>query len=153
MHGGLRGDRATMLRLPRAAHYSICDLLCARDAACLSETASQWSREDDPRHAAFFACLADRVARARGVAAFIDYDRPWGTMYLVPEKTISSMLNYLEAVERLGSTKIVEKTIRVPRCSLGRRTVEGHEDIDGRVVARERCEEEPPGSGHAILVA
>ena len=74
-------------------------------------------------------------------------------MYLVPEKTISSMLNYLEAVERLGSTKIVEKTIRVPRCSLGRRTVEGHEDIDGRVVARERCEEEPPGSGHAILVA
>ena len=74
-------------------------------------------------------------------------------MYLVPEKTISSMLNYLEAVERLGSTKIVEKTIRVPRCSLGRRTIEGHEDIDGRVVARERCEEEPPGSGHAILVA
>ena len=74
-------------------------------------------------------------------------------MYLVPEKIISSMLNYLEAVERLGSTKIVEKTIRVPRCSLGRRTIEGHEDIDGRVVARERCEEEPPGSGHAILVA
>ena len=53
----------TMLRLPRAAHYAICDLLCARDLARLSETASQWSRADDPRHAAFFACLADRVAR------------------------------------------------------------------------------------------
>ncbi len=74
-------------------------------------------------------------------------------MYLVPEKTISSMLKYLEAVERLGSTKIVEKTIRVPRCTHDRRTIEGHEDIDGRVVARERCEEKPPGSGHAILVA
>ena len=34
--------------------------------ARLMKTASQWSREDDPRHAAFFACLADRVARARG---------------------------------------------------------------------------------------
>ena len=143
-----------MLRLPRAAHYSICEKLCAREMARLMETASQWSREDDPRHAAFFACLADRVARARGVDAFIDYDRPWGTMYLVPEKTISSMLNYLEAVERLGNTKIVEQTIHM-RCGAGfdPLSVEGHEDINGRVVARARLEEKPPGSGHAILVA
>ena len=75
-------------------------------------------------------------------------------MYLVPEKTISSMLNYLEAVERLGSTKIVERTIHMA-CGAGfdPLSVEGHEDIDGRVVARARLEEKPPGSGHAILVA
>ena len=104
-------ELATMLRLPRAAHYAICDSLCAHDTARLSETTSQWYRKDDPRHAALRACVADRVARARGVDAFIDYDRPWGTMYLVPEKTISSMLNYLEAVERLGNTKIVEQVL------------------------------------------
>ncbi len=142
-----------MLRLPRAAHYSICEKLCARELARLSKTASQWSRAGDPRFVAFFACLADRVARARGIAAFVDYKTQVGTMYLVPEKNISSMLNYLEAVERLGSTKIVEKTIRV-RCGASfDRLIEGHEDIDGRVVARARCEEKPPGSGHAILVA
>ena len=154
-HGGLRENRAIMLRLPRAAHYSICEKLCARELARLSKTASQWSRADDPRHAAFFACLADRVARARGVDAFIDYEVQGGTMYLVPEKTISSMLNYLEAVERLGSTKIVEKTISKKRCGapFHRLTVEGHEDIDGRVVARARWDTNPPGAGRAILVA
>ena len=58
-------------------------------------------------------------------------------MYLVPEKTISSMLKYLEAVERLGSTKIVERTTYM-RCGAGfdPLTVESHEDIDGRLVAR-----------------
>ena len=100
-------NRATMLRLPRAAHYSICDLLCARELARLSKTASQWSRADDPRHAAFFACLADRVARARAVIAA----RRHGTTddgssddeqlgYVVPGKTIASTLKFLEAVER-----------------------------------------------------
>ena len=125
-----------MLRLPRAAHYAICDLLCARDLARLSETASQWSREGDPRHAAFFACLADRVARARGVAALRQYHHCYRT-YLVPDKTISSMIKYLEAVERLGSTKIVERTTYM-RCGAGSDplTVESHEDIDGQVVAR-----------------
>ena len=78
-----------MLRLPRQAHYSICDKLCARDTARLIETASQWYREDDPRRAAFFACLADRVARARAVARNV-----------VPGKTIASTLKFLEAVER-----------------------------------------------------
>ena len=107
-HGGLRepGNHAP---LARAAHYSLCDLLCARDAACLSETASQWYQEGDPRHAAFSACLADRVVRARGVAALPQYHHCYST-YLVPDKTISSMIKYLEAVERLGSTKIVEQT-------------------------------------------
>ena len=125
-----------MLRLPRAAHYSICDLLCARDAACLSETASQWYQRGDPRHAAFFAALADRVARARGVAALRQYDDCYST-YLVPDKTIPSMIKYLEAVERLGSTKIVEQTTYM-RCGAGSDplTVESHEDIDGQVVAR-----------------
>ena len=155
LHAGLPQNRASMLRLPRAAHYSICEKLSARELARLSKTASQWSREDDPRHAAFFACLAGRVARARGVAAFIDYKTQGGTMYLVPEKTISSMLNYLEAVERLGSTKIVEKTISKKRYGAPSRrvTVEGHEDIDGRVVARARWDTNPPGAGRAILVA
>ena len=135
-HGGLRENRVTMLRLPRAAHYSICDLLCARDAACLSETASQWYQRGDPRHAAFFAALADRVARARGVAALRQYDDCYST-YLVPDKTIPSMIKYLEAVERLGSTKIVEQTTYM-RCGAGSDplTVESHEDIDGQVVAR-----------------
>ena len=125
-----------MLRLPRAAHYSICDLLCARDAACLSETASQWYQKGDPRHAAFFACLADRVVRARGIAALRQYHYCYST-YLVPDKTISSMVKYLEAVERLGSTKIVERTTYM-RCGAGSDplTVESHEDIDGQVVAR-----------------
>ena len=79
-----------MLRLPRQAHYSICDNLCARDTARLIATASQWYREDDPRRAAFFACLADRVERARPVR---------GTSH-VPGKTIASTLKFLEAVER-----------------------------------------------------
>ena len=78
-----------MLRLPRQAHYSICSSLCARDTARLIETASQWSREDDPRRAALRACLADRVARARAVARNV-----------VPGKTIASTLKFLEAVER-----------------------------------------------------
>ena len=78
-----------MLRLPRAAHYSICESLCARDTARLSETASQWYRKDDPRHAAMRACLVDRVARARAVARNV-----------VPGKTIASTLKFLEAVER-----------------------------------------------------
>ena len=89
MHGGLRKNRAIMLRLPRQAHYQICDKLCARDTARLIETASQWSREDDPRRAALRACLADRVARARAVARNV-----------VPGKTIASTLKFLEAVER-----------------------------------------------------
>ena len=89
MHGGLRENRAIMLRLPRQAHYSICDKLCARDTARLIETASQWSRKDDPRNAALRACLADRVARARAVARNV-----------VPGKTIASTLKFLEAVER-----------------------------------------------------
>ena len=85
-----------MLRLPRQAHYSICSSLCARDTARLIETASQWSREDDPRRAAMRACLVDRVARARAVAA-----RGLGTTgYVVPGKTIASMLEFLDAVER-----------------------------------------------------
>ena len=78
-----------MLRLPRQAHYSIFDKLCARDTARLIETASQWSRENDPRRAALRACLADRVARARVVARNV-----------VPGKTIASTLKFLEAVER-----------------------------------------------------
>ena len=96
-----------MLRLPRQAHYSICDKLCARDTARLIETASQWSRKDDPRHAALRACVADRVARARAVIAA----RRHGTTddgssddeqlgYVVPGKTIASTLKFLEAVER-----------------------------------------------------
>ena len=96
-----------MLRLPRQAHYSICDKLCARDTARLIETASQWSRKDDPRNAALRACLADRVARARAVIAA----RRHGTTddgssddeqlgYVVPGKTIASMLEFLDAVER-----------------------------------------------------
>ena len=89
MHGGLRENRAIMLRLPRAAHYSICESLCARDTANLIETASQWSRKDDPRHAAMRACLVDRVARARAVARNV-----------VPGKTIASTLKFLQAVER-----------------------------------------------------
>ena len=86
-----------MLCLPRQAHYSICEKLCARDTARLIETASQWSqKDDDPRRAALRACLADRVARARAVAA-----RGLGTTgYVVPGKTIASMLEFLEAVER-----------------------------------------------------
>ena len=75
-------------------------------------------------------------------------------MYLVPEKTISSMLNYLEAVERLGNTKIVERTTHMG-CGAGfdPLSVDGHEDIDGRVVARARCDKNPAGWGSAILVA
>jgi len=75
-------------------------------------------------------------------------------MYLVPEKTISSMLNYLEAVERLSSTKIVERTTHMG-CGAGfdPLSVDGHEDIDGRVVARARCDKNPAGWGSAILVA
>ena len=106
-HGGLRETRAIMLRLPRAAHYSICEKLCARELARLSKTASQWSRAGDPRFVAFFACLADRVARARAVIAA----RRHGTTddgssddeqlgYVVPGKTIASTLKFLEAVER-----------------------------------------------------
>ena len=83
-----------MLRLPRQAHYSICEKLCARDTARLIATASQWYREDDPRRAAFFACLADRVERARAVES-----RRYGR-HVVPGKTIASMLEFLEAVER-----------------------------------------------------
>ena len=83
-----------MLRLPRQAHYSIFDKLCARDTARLIETASQWYREDDPRRAAFFACLADRVERARAVES-----RRYGR-HVVPGTTIASMLEFLEAVER-----------------------------------------------------
>ena len=94
MHGGLRKNRATMLRLPRQAHYAIFDKLCARDTARLIETASQWYREDDPRRAAFFACLADRVERARAVES-----RRYGR-HVVPGTTIASMLEFLEAVER-----------------------------------------------------
>jgi hypothetical protein len=75
-----------MLRLPRQAHYSICDKLCARDTARLIETASQWSRKDDPRHAALRACVADRVARARVVTGYVG--------------TIASPLQFIEAVER-----------------------------------------------------
>ena len=75
-----------MLRLPRAAHYSICESLCARDTANLIETASQWSRKDDPRHAAMRACVADRVARARVVTGYVG--------------EIVSPLKFLEAVER-----------------------------------------------------
>ena len=104
-----------MLRLPRAAHYSICEKLCARELARLSKTASQWSRAGDPRFVAFFACLADRVARARGIAAFVDYKTQVGTMYLVPEKNISSMLNYLEAVERL---ELVERDVEVAQLKI-----------------------------------
>ena len=85
----------------------ICDKLCARDTARLIETASQWSRKDDPRNAALRACLADRVARARAVIAA----RRHGTTddgssddeqlgYVVPGKTIASTLKFLEAVER-----------------------------------------------------
>ena len=83
-----------MLRLPRQAHYSIFDKLCARDTARLIETASQWYQEDDPRRAAFFACLADRVERARAVES-----RRYGR-HVVPGTTIASMLEFLEAVER-----------------------------------------------------
>ena len=75
-----------MLRLPRAAHYAICDSLCAHDTARLSETASQWYRKDDPRHAALRACVADRVARARVVTGYVG--------------TIASPLQFIEAVER-----------------------------------------------------
>ncbi len=96
-----------MLRLPRQAHSNLCDKLCARDTARLIETASQWSRKDDPRNAALRACLADRVARARAVIAA----RRHGTTddgssddeqlgYVVPGKTIASTLKFLEAVER-----------------------------------------------------
>ena len=85
-----------MLRLPRQAHYSICDNLCARDTARLIETASQWSRQDDPRRAALRACLADRVERLRnrGLRARLIAAR------VVPGKTIASTLKFLEAVER-----------------------------------------------------
>ncbi len=83
-----------MLRLPRQAHYAIFDKLCARDTARLIETASQWSREDDPRRAALRACLADRVERARAVES-----RRYGR-HVVPGTTIASMLEFLEAVER-----------------------------------------------------
>ena len=79
-------NRAIMLRLPRQAHYSICDNLCARDTARLIETASQWSREDDPRRAALHACVADRVARARAVTGYVG--------------EIVSTLQFIEAVER-----------------------------------------------------
>ena len=75
-----------MLRLPRQAHYQICDKLCARDTARLIETASQWSREDDPRRAALHACVADRVARARAVTGYVG--------------EIVSTLQFIEAVER-----------------------------------------------------
>ena len=84
-----------MLRLPRAAHYAICDSLCAHDTARLSETTSQWYRKTDPRHAALRACVADRVARARGVAA----RQPCKMGNVVPGKTMGSMLELLEAVE------------------------------------------------------
>ena len=89
-------NRAIMLRLPRQAHYSICDNLCARDTARLIETASQWSRQDDPRRAALRACLADRVERLRnrGLRARLIAAR------VVPGKTIASTLKFLEAVER-----------------------------------------------------
>ena len=75
-----------MLRLPRQAHYNICDKLCARDTANLIETASQWSRQDDPRCAAMRACIADRLARARDVTGYVG--------------EIVSPLKFLEAVER-----------------------------------------------------
>ena len=96
MHGGLRENRAIMLRLPRQAHYCICEKLCARDTARLIETASQWSRKDDPRRAALRACLADRVERLadRGLRARLIAAR------VVPGKTIASTLKFLEAVER-----------------------------------------------------
>ena len=88
-----------MLRLPRAAHYSICDSLCAHDTARLSETASQWYRKDDPRHAALHACVADRVARARGIAARQPSPTSCSFGNVVPGKTMASMLKFLEAVE------------------------------------------------------
>ena len=103
MLGGLRKNRATMLRLPRQAHYSICAKLCARDTARLIETASQWSRQDDPRCAALRACVADRVERARAVVAnFVPGKTVACTLKatVVPGKTIASMLKFLEAVER-----------------------------------------------------
>ena len=92
-----------MLRLPRQAHYSIIEKLCARDTANLIETASQWYRENDPRRAAFFACLADRVERARAVVAnFVPGKTVACTLKatVVPGKTIASTLKFLEAVER-----------------------------------------------------
>ena len=144
-----------MLRLPRQAHYSICEKLCARDTARLIETASQWSREDDPRHAAMRACVADRVARERGVASRRDSNvSPWkigneptspcSMGNVVPGKTLVSMLKYLEAVEWPkvhGNGKIVEQIEYMPAL-LGLRpiSVEGHEDIDGQVVARASCD-------------
>ena len=92
-----------MLRLPRQAHYCISDQLCARDTANLIETASQWSRADDPRRAALRACVADRVERARAVVAnFVPGKTVACTLKatVVPGKTIASMLKFLEAVER-----------------------------------------------------
>ena len=128
-----------MLRLPRQAHYSICDKLCARDTARLSETASQWYRKDDPRHAALYACVADRVARARGVAARQPLHTSSCNMgNVVPGKTMASMLKFLEAVEWPkvhGNGKIVEQITYCANVHLPA-SVEGHEDIDGQVVAR-----------------
>ncbi len=134
-HGGLRRYRATMLRLPRAAHYSICDSLCAHDTACLSETASQWNQKDDPRHAALHACVADRVARAWGVASRQPLPTSSCNMgNVVPGKTLASMLKFLEAVEWPkvhGNGKIMEQITYYAPARLPV-SVEGHEDIDGR---------------------
>ena len=86
-------EPGTMLRLPRAAHYSICESLCARDTANLIETASQWSRKDDPRHAAMRACLVDRVARAREVT-----ENARVVQFRAPGSSLASMLKFLDAV-------------------------------------------------------
>ena len=136
-----------MLRLPRAAHYSICDSLCAHDTARLSETASQWYRKDDPRHAAIHACVADRVARARGIAARHPSPTSGWDMenVVVPGKSMASMLKFLEAVEWPevhGNGKIVEQRMMISESWIPI-SVEGHEDIDGQVVARASSDRGP----------
>ena len=147
-------EPGTMLRLPRAAHYLICESLCARDTARLSATASQWYRKDDPRYAALHACVADRVARAWGVAARQPSPTsPCSMRNVVPGKTMASMLKFLEAVEwpRVhGNGKIVEQIEYMP-AFLGLRavSVEDHEDIDGQVVARASYDRAPPRTQRA----
>ena len=137
-----------MLRLPRAAHYSICDSLCAHDTARLSETASQWNQKDDPRHAALHACVADRVARARGGGGL-------GRGNVVPGNTMASMLKFLEAVEWPkvhGNGKIMEQITYYAPARLPV-SVEGHEDIDGQVVARASFGRDPLQTRRASGIA
>ena len=129
-----------MLRLPREAHYSICDSLCAHDTARLSETTSHWYRKDDSRNAALHACVADRVAWARGVAARQPSPTsPCKFGNVVPGKTMASMLKFLEAVEWPkvhGNGKIVEQIEYMPAFLNLPPIPVDHEDIDGQVVAR-----------------